>query len=166
MANKTRSSAPRPLVGLAAGVAAGLAASAVMALFQAKTAKAFDAEGDPADSATAKAANAAKLLATGEPMRRIDRPAGGQVVHYVFGAALGGAYGLAAEYRPGIATGFGSAYGLLTSAVFDEAAVPALGFGDAPTETPLGVHLYGVSSHLVYGLALEGVRALLGGRRA
>ncbi|MHA6724180.1 DUF1440 domain-containing protein [Sphingomonas sp. RS2018] len=162
---KRATTAPRPVLGLAAGLAAGLVAAAVMELFQSQTAEAFGVEGDPADSATAKTANAVVEVATDAPLPREDRPGAGRLVHYAVGAALGGAYGLVAEYRPGVASGFGSGYGLVTSALLDEGTVPALGLGEAPAETPLGTHLYGAAAHLVFGVVLEGTRALLGGRR-
>ena len=42
---------------------------------------------------------------------------------------------------------------------------PAAGLGPSPDETPLASHAYGAASHLVYGWVLEGVRALIAGRR-
>ena len=156
---------PRPLVGLFAGVAAGLAASAAMALFQAKAAPLFGADEGKGDPATVKAADAVATGVKGSPLPKEWRPPAGQLVHYAVGAGLGGLYGLITEYRPGASAGFGSAYGVVTSALLDEGAVPAVGLGGKPWETPLGVHGYGLASHLVYGTVLEGARALLGGRR-
>ena len=49
--------------------------------------------------------------------------------------------------------------------LLDEAAVPAAGLGSAPQDTSLATHAYGAASHLVYGWVLEGVRALIAGRR-
>lgn len=115
-------SAPRPFIGLAAGIAAGLVATAAMAAFRAR-----------ADD---------------------DEEAGG-AGRYVVGAAIGGVYGVLTEYRPEASAGFGSAYGVATSALLEDSLEPA---GDE-------VAIHGVASHLVFGLVLEGVRWLIAGRR-
>ena len=119
-------------------------------------------EGDPA---TVKAADRVALAVTGGPVPDRYRPASGEVVHYLLGATLGAAYGLAAEYRPGIGVGFGNAYGVAAALLLDDAAVPAAGLGPPPWRTSAGTHGYALASHLVFGTVLEGTRALLGRRR-
>ncbi len=156
--------APRPFLGLAAGIAAGLVASAAMAAFQSQAAKLLPDEGDEGP-ATVKAADAASKAVIGDPVPEPYREPAGQAVHYIVGAVLGGIYGVVAEYRPEARSGFGSAYGIATSALLDEGAVPAAGLGSAPQDTSLSVHAYGAASHLVYGWVLEGVRRLLAGKR-
>jgi putative membrane protein len=157
---------PRPLIGLAAGVVAGLVASAAMAAFQATAEPLIEDSGSGDDDpATLKAADKASEIMTGDKVPEPYRQASGQVVHYVVGAALGGIYGLLTEYHEGTRAGFGSAYGVAISALLDEGAVPAAGLSPAPDETPASQHLYGVASHLVFGVVLEGVRALIAGRR-
>ncbi|MFV0622939.1 DUF1440 domain-containing protein [Sphingomonas sp. ac-8] len=156
--------APRPLIGLLAGVAAGLVASAAMAAFQATAARLVDSDDDD-DPATVKAADRVSEAATGAPVPDAHREQAGQAVHYLVGAALGGIYGVIAEYRPATTSGFGGAYGLVTSLLFDEAAVPAAGLGAPPWQASLASHAYGLASHLTYGFALESTRALLAGRR-
>jgi putative membrane protein len=155
---------PRPLIGLAAGLVAGVAASVVMAAFQAKAKPLIEAE-ETGDPATVKAADKASEIVSGEPVPEPWRDTAGQVVHYVTGATLGALYGLMAEYRPEATKGFGSAFGTMTSLLLDEAAVPAAGLSGSPKETPPAVHAYGLGAHLVYGVALEGVRTLIAGRR-
>ena len=56
--------------------------------------------------------------------------------------------------------GFGSAYGAAAWALGDEVAVPALGLGKKPAETPLSQHVQTLAAHVVYGMTLEGVRRL------
>jgi putative membrane protein len=156
----------RPLLGLLAGVAAGLVASAAMAAFQAQAGKLLpDEGGSDDDPATVKAADVASEAVIGDPVPEPYREQAGQAVHHVVGGVLGGIYGVLAEYRPEARSGFGSAYGIATAALLDEAAVPAAGLGPAPQDTSLAVHAYGAASHLVYGWVLEGVRALIAGRR-
>ncbi|MEI9851181.1 MAG: hypothetical protein WDN24_10470 [Sphingomonas sp.] len=97
--------APRPLIGLVAGIAAGLVASAAIAAFEAQAAKpgGDEAGAEPEDA--------------GPPPPR-------NTVHFIAGAVLGGIYGVLAEYRPEARTGFGGAYGAATSALLD-AGLPA-----------------------------------------
>ncbi|MCD2324799.1 DUF1440 domain-containing protein [Sphingomonas sp. IC-56] len=156
---------PRPLLGLAAGVAAGLVASAAMAAFQAQTHKLLPDSGNTdEDPATVQAADAASEIVTGDPVPDAYREQAGQVVHYLVGGVLGGIYGVLAEYKPEASAGFGTAYGIATSALLDEGAVPAAGLAPAPTDTSLVTHMYGTASHLVYGWVLESVRAMIAGR--
>ncbi|KRC81048.1 DUF1440 domain-containing protein [Sphingomonas sp. Root241] len=155
---------PRPFVGLLAGVAAGLVASAAMAVFQAQAQKLLP-DPDEDDPATVKAADAASEAVIGDPVPEPYREPAGQMVHYVAGAVIGGIYGVLTEYRPEARSGFGGAYGIATAALLDEAAVPAAGLASAPEDIPLAEHAYGAASHLVYGWVLEGVRALIAGRR-
>ncbi|WP_404335055.1 DUF1440 domain-containing protein [Sphingomonas sp. MMS12-HWE2-04] len=156
---------PRPFLGLAAGIVAGLVASAAMAAFQAQASKLLPDEGGDEDPATVKAADVASEAVIGDPVPEPYRESAGQAVHYVVGGVLGGIYGVLAEYKPEASTGFGSAYGIATSALLDETAVPVAGLAPAPDETPAATHAYGAASHLVYGLVLEGIRRLLVGRR-
>ena len=165
---------PRPVIGLIAGLVAGLAASAAMAAFQAGASKAkamavrdddSGRDDEDGDSATGRAADLAANAVTGDDVPDAYREAAGRTVHYVTGAALGALYGIIAEYRPAAASGFGSAYGLAAALVLDEGVVPAAGLADPPWQTPASSHGFGIVSHLVYGMALEGVRALVAGRR-
>jgi uncharacterized membrane protein YagU involved in acid resistance len=156
---------PRPLLGLLAGVAAGLVASAAMAAFQHQAEKLLPEDGEDADPATVKAADVASKALTNAPVPEPYREQAGQVVHYIAGAVLGGIYGVITEYKPEASAGFGSAYGIATSALLDEGLVPAADLAPGPEDTPLAQHAYGAASHLVYGIVLEGVRWLIAGKR-
>jgi len=158
-------SQPRPFLGLFVGIAAGVVASAAMAAFQTQAQKLLPATDGDADPATIKAADAVSEAVIGDPVPEPYREPAGQAVHYIAGAVIGGIYGVLTEYRPEASAGFGSAYGVATAALLDEAAVPAASLAPAPEETPLAHHAYGAASHLVYGWVLEGVRWLIAGRR-
>jgi uncharacterized membrane protein YagU involved in acid resistance len=81
---------------------------------------------------------------------------GGMVVHYAFGTLMGALYGTALEFAPrkyrrkAIESGLVMATALFAGA--DEVALPALGLTGSPTETPPSAHVYGLVSHLVYGV--------------
>jgi uncharacterized membrane protein YagU involved in acid resistance len=82
----------------------------------------------------------------------------GEIVHYAYGATLGGLYGGLAEELPAVTAGAGTAYGAVTWFVGDEVMVPALRLSRPPTQYPLSTHAYALASHLVYSVTLEGVR--------
>lgn len=156
MSNKN----PDPLRGLAAGIAAGLVASLAMNLFQKAWASALPVHGAGDDPATVKAAQRVSRAATGEFFAKEDKVAAGNAVHYAFGAMLGGAYGLLAEYRPEVTRGYGTLFGA-ASAGFDEVGVPAAGLSGPPTDFPAATHAYGLASHIVFGGVTEATRRLV-----
>lgn len=75
-----------------------------------------------------------------------------------FGSLSGAVYGLLTEYTLAARVGFGAAFGAALFLVADEIAVPALGLSRKPTDYPLSFHLYGLASHLVYGVSTEAMR--------
>ena len=151
---------PAPLRGLAAGIAAGLVASLAMNLFQKAWAKTLPQPKSDDDPATVKAAQQVSRAATGEYFAKEDKQAAGNTMHYLFGAALGGAYGLLAEYRPEVTNGHGTLFGAASAAI-DELGVPAAGLSGSPTEFPAAAHAYALASHVVFGAVSEATRRLV-----
>ena len=154
---------PDPLRGLAAGIAAGLVASLAMNLFQKAWAATLPLPKSGDDPATVKAAQTVSRATTGKFFAKADKEAAGDAVQYLFGAVLGGAYGLLAEYRPGVTTGFGTLFGL-GSAAFDEVVVPAAGLSKPPTDFPAATHVYALASHVMFGGVAEATRRLVRAR--
>lgn len=145
--------------GVVAGVIAGAVASFAMDRFQAVVSPLMQSDdGSASEPATEKAADAIATHVTGQAVEDADKPLAGQAVHYALGIALGAAYGVAAEFRPGVATGYGTAFGLGTATLLDEAAVPAVGLGDAPWNAGAAGNIYAYASHLVFGAVSEIVR--------
>ena len=144
--------------GAVAGVIAGAVASFAMDIFQAATSSLLPSDGSDDEPATQQAADAVAKAATGHEVPDAAKPLAGQSVHYALGIGLGIAYGIAAEIRPSVTAGYGTAFGLSTATLLDEAAVPAVGLGDAPWKAPLSTTLYGYASHLVFGGISEIVR--------
>ena len=153
--------------GLVAGVLGGVAASYVMEQFQAVWTKAEEetggsgSSGGEDDPATVKAADRVAMAVTGHPVPSAQRETAGEAVHYATGAGVGGVYGAFAEIAPVLTFGFGAAYGTAVAIGLDDTLVPKLGLAKGPKETPPSIHAYGLASHLVYGLTLEGVRRLV-----
>ena len=156
MAEQTPTAA-RVLRGALAGAIAGVVASFAMDRFQALAAamSGTDDEGEPA---TSRAADAVAEVVTGASLPEDEKPLGGQAVHYALGALLGAAYGVAAEFRPQVTTGFGTAFGAGTALLLDESAVPAVGLSEAPWQAPVPTHIYAFASHAVFGVTAEAVR--------
>lgn len=152
---------PDPIRGALAGLAAGLVASFAMSMAQKLFAAIGPKQGSAGDPATVKAANKLSRAATGRSVEPEQKAPAGKSVHYATGSALGLAYGLAAEYRPEVTTGFGTAFGAATAVVLDEAGVPLAGLGKPPWQAPLSGHAFGLTSHLIFGLATEGTRRAL-----
>ena len=131
-----------------------------MNLFQKAWASALPPPSSGDDPATVKAAQHASRAATGEYFAKEDKAAAGNAVHYLFGAMLGGAYGLIAEYRPEVTKGFGTLFGA-ASAAFDEVGVPAAGLSGPATDFPAATHAYALASHVVFGGVTEATRRLV-----
>ena len=158
------SKTPDPIRGALAGLAAGLVASFAMSMAQKLFAAVGPKQGSDGDPATVRAANKMSRAATGRSIEKERKAEAGQAVHYATGAALGLAYGIAAEYRPEATTGYGAAFGAATSLALDDAGVPLAGLGKPPWQAPLSSHAFGLVSHLIFGLATEGTRRALGHR--
>lgn len=139
-----------------AGLAGGLLASFVMERFQALWPSPGGSDDDPA---TVKAADAISREVAGRPLPDSAKALAGESVHYAFGAFLGVTYGLSTQLAPRIVTlGSGMGFGVAVALLADDVAVPALKLSKPLTQISLGKHAYGIASHLVFGLATEGVR--------
>jgi len=167
--------------GLFAGLVGGLIGTIVMTEFQngwSAASKALNngkaggnsgaqeqqAEQEKEDATMKAAGKIAELM--GHQLSHEQKKKLGPLVHYSFGTLQGAVYG-------GITEMAGDSGSLLPGLIFgaalflaaDEAAVPALGLSGKPAEYPLSSHLYGLASHLVYGLSADiarrGFRAAL-----
>lgn len=175
--------------GLAAGLVAGLAASWVMNQFQAMWSRESEgiekshgaqslkpsggheaveeirrepeANTEEQEDATEKLASAISEKVFDYHMSKQEKELAGAAVHYLYGTAMGGFYGVAAELAPQIAVGAGLPFGAVFWIVADEITVPLLGLAEDPAEYPLSTHAYALCSHLVYGLTAEAVRRTL-----
>ncbi|MCA9222673.1 MAG: DUF1440 domain-containing protein [Planctomycetales bacterium] len=117
--------------------------------------------GESSAPATEQVATAVAEPVVQRELSRAEREFGSNAVHYGFGTVMGGVYGVMAEVAPPITGLVGLPAGALLFAVADEAAVPAAGLSDPPSETPMKTHLHGLVSHLVYGATVEICRKIL-----
>jgi len=171
--------------GLAAGVAGGLVASVVMNQFQSWLGRLMSGtershgaqslqQGSPdhgaarelkergsdeqEDDAAMRLANVVSEGVFDHSLTQAEKQTAGTAVHYVFGATTGAWYGATAEVFPVITAGAGLPFGSFVWLTADEGMVPALGLSKPPSEYPLSIHAYALTSHLVYGLTPELVR--------
>lgn len=172
------------LKGVLAGVGAGLAASWVMNRFmsgpgqklqeslksdeekindhvQRLQAEQRGGDGEPKQDATMKAADALVATATGgQHLSFEQQEAAGPMVHYAFGALVGGLYGGLAEYSSTIRLGLGTGFGAALFAGADLMAVPAFHLGPPVSETEPKALANPLAAHLVYGATTELLRQM------
>jgi hypothetical protein len=162
----------RFLKGAVAGMIGGLVASWAMNQFQAGLSKAEAAwkkSGRKTDSpqespeggdepATALVARRVSRAVLGRDLSGSEMKVAEPLVHYTYGTLAGGFYGLLAELMPAARKGAGTAYATALWVGGDEIAVPMLQLSKPPDAYPAKVHAQSLASHLVYGVAAEGVR--------
>jgi hypothetical protein len=170
--------------GLAAGAIGGAVASFAMNQFQSRVSRLLEhpdqhprkkerarqaqgwkehrePRGNEEENATVKAAVAvAENVFESELPEEAKQPAG-NAMHYAFGVATGGLYGVAAEHWPAVSACEGTAFGAALWLAADEVAVPMMKLSKPPQAYPLRVHAMALGSHLIYGAVTELVRRVL-----
>jgi putative membrane protein len=157
---------PNLLRGVFAGVVGGLVASWVMNQYFVAVAKATEATTEQpqqqdqkeGEDSTQLVADAIASRVIGRHLDKEEKEKAGPIVHYAFGALMGGVYGGIAEYSSSARTGFGTLFGSVLFVGAHEIAVPALGFGKPPTQQPVSDQLSHWVGHMVYGATVELVR--------
>jgi putative membrane protein len=174
------SDSKHPVRGIIAGIAGGLVAAWVMNEFiagpgkqlkqavqtpeenRADEEKAKQAEDDPQPDATMKAADAITATVTGgQHLTWEQEQKGGPIVHYAFGALMGGLYGGLAEYSSLVRSGFGTTFGSALFTGGDLIAVPALKLSAPLSEAPTDALATPYVAHLVYGMTTELIRRMV-----
>jgi hypothetical protein len=108
--------------------------------------------------ATVKTATAISEQVLDRPLREDEKKPAGTAVHYLFGAAMGGLYGMASEHWSETRTAGGTLFGTALWLAADEVAVPVFKLAPPPQETPLSKHATYWAAHAVYGATTEVVR--------
>jgi uncharacterized membrane protein YagU involved in acid resistance len=166
--------------GIIAGIAGGLVASWVMNVFiesagpklqmavekidpqpqQQGNSQATDDA--PKEDATMKTADAVvNTLTGGRHLSFEEKQKGGPVVHYTFGALMGGLYGGLAEYSPLVRSGLGTTFASALFTAADVVAVPALKLSGSSASAPVSSLATPYAAHLVYGITTDTVRRLV-----
>ena len=165
-----RRKAPTPLGALARGMAAGAIGAGVQSLFFRATRRWMPKPtqvppelGKPEPEARGETSleTVARRTANGlmqrGPIDDRTRSALGTLVHYGFGAAWGGLYGLLRESTRVSALGFGA----LVWMASDNLLLPAFRLSAWPTRYSAREHHYALQAHFAYGLSTSAAYALL-----
>ena len=158
--------------GTIAGLAGGVIAAGAMSLahkgvggFIAGTSPpAPGGEVQASEDATVKVADGLTGWLVNRPLPEDRKPLAASIVHYAFGAGVGGFYGGVAEAWPRVTMLLGLPFGVGVWLGAHVIAVPALGLAAPPTRQPSSKEALELFLHLVYGAVTEGVRRLV--RRA
>jgi hypothetical protein len=126
---------------IAAGAAGGLAGTLAMSGFQALWSKVGQKNK--------------------RPLPEFKKGFAGNLTHYAFGTLSGAAYGAIGHKLRFAGAGRGTLFGVGLWALADEVVVPALKLSKAARAYPPPAHLYGLASHLVYGVAADATARLV-----
>lgn len=107
---------------------------------------------------TVEIADRVMSAVAGRHLRPDEEKVAGPIVHYVYGAAIGGLYGYAASRNPKLAVAAGLPFGVAAWVLADEIPLPLLGLSESPWQYPASMHAYSLASHVVYGMTTEAVR--------
>lgn len=164
---------------LTIGAAVGIAASGVKAVSEPRLQELFerlvkptaaekqlvgaDVSGHPERMPPAEVADRLTRRVSGHGLSRQQRISVLNPAHYTFGAALGVAYVMAARRWPAVTRDLGVPAGLTIYGSTHASTLPILRIQEPPWKLPISAVLWEGTSHVVFGLALEGFRrAFLG----
>lgn len=148
--------------GMAAGFAAGLAGSFVMALVRRglNEAAGRPAGGGPQDAAV-EAASALSRTVLKRDLTVAEKQIAPEFVRFAAGGAAGALYGAVAAFAPAAASRAGLPFGAAAWVGGHLYAAPRLGFSDSPMDRPITAEAIDLASYVAYGVVTEGVRRAL-----
>ncbi|MGI4826753.1 MAG: DUF1440 domain-containing protein [Janthinobacterium lividum] len=141
------------LKGFAAGVIGGLVATAAKSMAEKIYPPRVHGEPEPPEVTAEKIA--------GHPLDQDTKDAASETIHWVFGAAAGGFYGVLAELYPKITAKNGATFGLTLMSLTHEGALPALGLSEPPEDQSFREHSSEATTHIIYGVVTEKVRSFV-----
>ena len=143
------------LKGFAAGVIGGIVATAAKSIAEKVYPPRVHGEPEPPEVTAEKIA--------GHPLEESTKAAASETIHWIFGAAAGGFYGVLAELYPKITAKSGATFGLTLMSLTHEGALPALGLSEPPEDQSFREHTSEASTHIIYGVVTEKVRVVVRG---
>ena len=139
--------------GLVAGLIGGLIATAAKTLAERMFPPRTHGEPEPPEVLAERVA--------GHSLSPEVKTAAGEGIHWGFGATVGAAYGVIAEYYPAATAKEGASFGLALGTLTHEGALPALGLSAEPEDQTVRERASEVTSHVVYGVVTEFVRGFV-----
>lgn len=152
---KSKSSRKRSLPkGLLAGLIGGIAGAAVILVSE----EIFPPrpEQQPSPLAALTSITSKQPVAPQSAMHDRYNP-----LHWAFGAAAGGIYGMAAEMEPSLAAWRGAAFGITLNRFTHESLLPRMGLTPSKEEQSTQARVSSWISHAAYGIATDSVRRLV-----
>jgi uncharacterized membrane protein YagU involved in acid resistance len=156
------------------GAAVGIAASWVKSLSEPRLQKLFerlvqpteaekelvgaDPSGHPERMPPAEVADRLARRVSGHGLSQQQRVSVLNPVHYAFGAAVGVAYVGAARLWPAVTRDLGVPAGLAIYGSTHAGVLPILRIQEPPWKLPMSAALWESTSHVLFGIALEGFR--------
>ena len=158
--------------GFVSGLAAGLAGTAAMTLFQTGWSKAEQElnrkngseesknsdQSQQEEPSTVKVANKISEATLHRDLGKSEKEPASYAVHFAFGTLMGGIYGISSEYLKIARTGYGLLHGLGLWAGADATVLPAMGLSQPVTKRSPSELTYEILAHAVYGLSSEATR--------
>jgi putative membrane protein len=155
--------------GIVAGLVGGTIAAGAMSvvhrglvgLISAKQQSAPTAKQHEGEDATVRVADGITRWLLSRPLPEETKPLAGNIVHYAFGASVGGLYGGIATLAPRVTLARGVPFGVAVWLGAHVIMVPALGLAPPLTRQPPSKEALEFVMHVVYGAVTEVVRRLL-----
>ena len=141
--------------GLVAGVVGGLLATAAKTFAEKLYPPRVHGEPEPP-------AVTAEHIA-GHPLDEQTKVIAAETIHWVFGAAAGGFYGVLAELYPQVTAKNGATFGLTLMSLTHQGALPVLGLSEPPEQQSFRENTSEATTHIIYGVVTEKVRAFVRG---
>lgn len=121
-----------------------------------------DQQARPDESSTAAIGRIGYETVTGsEPKAEETKTTLSNAVHFGYGIAQGGVYGVLRGSAVGPDVQGGAVFGTALWLLGDELGIPLLGLSQGPTAYPVNQHIHRFAAHLVYGLTTSAVTQLL-----
>jgi putative membrane protein len=155
--------------GIIAGFVGGAIAAGAMSvvhkglagIFSAQRPPAQNAEQQEGEDATVRVADGTTRWLLGRSLPEAKKPLAGTMIHYAFGASIGGLYGGLATVAPRVTAALGLPFGVVVWLGAHVIMVPTLGLAPPVTRQPALKETLEFVLHLVYGVVTELVRRLL-----
>jgi putative membrane protein len=141
---------PSLLKGFAAGLIAGLVATAAKSIAEKLYPPRTQGEPEPPTVLAEQIA--------GHPLDPMPQTIASEAIHWAFGAAAGAAYGAVAEFYPAVTDKKGATFGLALMSMTHRSALPAMGLAAEPADQTTREQTSEAATHLVYGVVAETVR--------
>ncbi len=136
--------------GLLAGMIGGLVATAAKSFGEKIYPPRTEGQPEPPEVLAQKIA--------GRQLSGTSKTIAAETIHWGFGATVGAAYGVLAEYFPAATSKDGASFGMALEALTHEGALPAMGLSATPDQQTAREHTSEMATHLVFGVVTETVR--------